>query len=150
MTTYTSKDADLAIIRGKRVAIIGYGNQGHAHALNLRDSGVAHVVIGGRPGASADKAEAEGFTVLPNADAVRHADVVVLGAPDEKLAAIYADDLAPNMMRNASLLFIHGFALHYGFIKPRDDLDVLMVAPAGPGSALRANYVNGEIGRAHV
>ena len=144
MTTYTAKDADLSIIRGKRVAIVGYGNQGHAHALNLRDSGVPHVVIGGRPGASADKAEAEGFTVLPNSEAVAHADVVVLGAPDERLAAIYAVDLVPNMMRNASLLFIHGFALHYGFIKPREDLDVLMVAPAGPGSALRANYVNGD------
>jgi ketol-acid reductoisomerase len=144
MTTYTSKDADLAIIRSRRVAVIGFGNQGHAHALNLRDSGVAHVMIGGRPGASADKAQAEGFTVLPNAQAVAHADVVVLGAPDEKLAEIYARDLAPNMMKNAALLFIHGFALHFGFIKPRADLDVLMVAPAGPGSALRANYASGD------
>jgi ketol-acid reductoisomerase len=144
MTTYTAKDADLDFIRAKRVAVIGFGNQGHAHALNLRDSGVKHVVIGGRPGASADKAQAEGFTVLPNAEAVKHADVVVLGAPDEKLAEIYAADLAPAMMKNAALLFIHGFALHYGFIKPREDLDVLMVAPAGPGSALRANYASGD------
>jgi ketol-acid reductoisomerase len=139
-----SKDADLETVRGKRVAVIGYGNQGHAHALNLRDSGVKHVVIGARDGASAGRAKAAGFAVMDDADAVRDADVVVLGAPDEKLPEIYARDLAPNMKKNAALLFIHGFALHFGFIQPRDDLDVLMVAPAGPGTALRANYVNGD------
>lgn len=144
LTTYTAKDADLEIIRGKRVAVIGYGNQGHAHALNMRDSGVKDVVIGARDGASAEKARAAGFSVMSNEAAVRGADVVVLGAPDEKLPEIYARDLAPNMKRDAALLFIHGFALHFGFITPRDDLDVLMVAPAGPGTALRANYVNGD------
>jgi ketol-acid reductoisomerase len=144
MTTYTSKDADPEIIRGKRVAIVGYGNQGHAHALNLRDSGVKHVVIGARDGASAARAREAGFTVKDNVDAVRDADVVVLGAPDETLPEIYARDLAHHMKRHAALLFIHGFALHFGFIQPRDDLDVIMVAPAGPGTALRANYVNGE------
>jgi ketol-acid reductoisomerase len=144
MSTYYARDADLSLIRMKKVAVIGYGNQGPAHALNLRDSGVKHVVIGARDGASADRAKAAGFAVMDNAAAVRDADVVVLGAPDERLPEIYARDLAPNMQKNAALLFIHGFALHFGFIAPRDDLDVLMVAPAGPGTALRANYVNGD------
>jgi ketol-acid reductoisomerase len=145
MPTYTAADADLAIIRGKRIAIIGYGNQGEVHALNLRDSGVANVVIGARDGsASGDKARAAGFPLMGNAEAVREADVIVLGAPDEKLPEIYARDLAPNMKRGAAFLFIHGFALHFGFIQPRDDLDVVLVAPAGPGSALRANYLSGD------
>jgi len=145
MPTYAAADADLAIIRGKRVAVIGYGNQGEAHALNLRDSGVANLVIGARDGSgSGEKAKAVGFPVMANADAAREADVVVLGAPDEKLPEIYARDLAPNMKHGAALLFIHGFALHFGFIQPRDDLDVVMVAPAGPGSALRANYLSGD------
>jgi ketol-acid reductoisomerase len=145
MPTWTAADADLAIIRGKRIAIIGYGNQGEAHALNLRDSGVADVVVGARgASASGERAKAAGFPVLGTADAARHADIVVLGAPDEKLPEIYACDLAPNMKHGATLLFIHGFALHYGFIRPRDDLDVMMVAPAGPGAALRANYLTGD------
>lgn len=145
MPTYTVDEADLTIIRSKRVAIIGYGNQGEAHALNLRDSGVANVVIGAREGsASGEKAREAGFPVMANADAVREADVVVLGAPDEKLPEIYTRDLAPNMKPGAALLFIHGFALHFGFIRPRDDLDVTMVAPAGPGGALRANYLIGD------
>jgi ketol-acid reductoisomerase len=145
MPIYTAADADLTIVRGKRVAVIGYGNQGEAHALNLRDSGVASIVIAVREGsASAKKASAAGFPVLANTEAVRDADIVVLGAPDEKLPDLYARNLAPNMKRGAALLFIHGFALHFGFIRPRDDLDVIMVAPAGPGSALRANYVNGD------
>jgi ketol-acid reductoisomerase len=145
MKAYTAADADLAIIRSKRIAVIGYGNQGEAHALNLRDSGVADVVIGARENSvSGERATAAGFPVLSNAQAIRDADVVVLGAPDEKLPEIYSADLAPNMKRGAALLFIHGFALHFGFIQARDDLDVVMVAPAGPGSALRANYVNGD------
>ncbi|HVV64013.1 MAG TPA: ketol-acid reductoisomerase [Rhizomicrobium sp.] len=144
MTTYTSRDANPEIIRGKRVAIIGFGNQGHAHALNLRDSGVKHVTIGARDGASADRARAAGFAVKDNAGAAREVDVVVLAAPDEKLPGIYARDLASVMKKGAALVFIHGFALHYGFVAPREDFDVLLVAPAGPGAALRANYVNGE------
>ena len=145
MPTYTAVDADLAIIRGKCVAIIGYGNQGEAHALNLRDSGVEQVVIGAREAsATGEKARAAGFPVLSVAETVRAADVLVLGAPDEKLPDIYGRDLAPNMKHGATLLFIHGFALHFGFIQPRDDLDVIMVAPAGPGSALRANYLSGD------
>ena len=143
--TYTSADADLAIIRSKRIAIIGYGNQGEAHALNLRDSGVRNVALGASVGsATGEKARAAGFSVISTADAARDADVVVLGAPDEKLPDIYMRDLARNMKQSAALLFIHGFALHYGFISPRDDLDVIMVAPAGPGAALRANYVSGD------
>jgi len=145
MPTYTAADADLALIKGKRVAIIGYGNQGEAHALNLRESGLANVIIGARERSlTGEKARAAGFPVTNNAEAVREADVVVLGAPDEKLPEIYAHDLAPNMKRGATLLFIHGFALHFGFIQPRDDLDVILVAPAGPGAALRANYLSGE------
>jgi ketol-acid reductoisomerase len=145
MPAYTAADADLAIIRDKRVAVIGYGNQGEAHALNLRDSGVANVVIGARDGsATGEKARAAGFPVMANASAARDADVVVLGAPDEKLPELYVRDLAPNMKRGATLLFIHGFALHYSFIQPRDDLDVILVAPAGPGAALRANYLSGD------
>src|SRR3954447_9787340 len=114
MPTYTAADADLAIIKTKRIVVIGYGNQGEAHALNLRDSGVANVVIGAREGsASGDKARTSGFPVLSNAEAVRGADVVVLGAPDEKLPNVYSRDLAPNMKPGAALLFIHGFALHF-------------------------------------
>ncbi|HTQ13620.1 MAG TPA: ketol-acid reductoisomerase [Rhizomicrobium sp.] len=144
MKTYTAQDADLALVRGRKIAVIGYGNQGAAHALNLRDSGVTDVAIGARPGASADRARAAGFAVAENAQAVRNADVVVLGAPDEKLPGIYARDIEPHMKQGAALLFIHGFALHYGFIAPRADLDVILVAPAGPGSSLRANYTRGE------
>jgi ketol-acid reductoisomerase len=145
MPTYTAADADLALVRGKRIAVIGYGNQGEAHALNLRDSGVPNVVIGAREGsASGEKARAAGFPVLSTLEAARDADVVVLGAPDEKLPEIYARDLAPQMKQGATLLFIHGFALHFGFIAPRGDLDIIMVAPAGPGSALRVNYLSGD------
>jgi ketol-acid reductoisomerase len=145
MVTYNAADADMALIKKKRVAIIGYGNQGEAHALNLRDSGAANIVIGARePSASADRARAAGFAVVRNAEAARDADIVVLAAPDETLPEIYARDLAPNMKQGAMLLFVHGFALHFGFIRPRDDLDVALVAPAGPGHALRANYLSGD------
>jgi ketol-acid reductoisomerase len=144
MNTYHARDADLDLIRRKRVAIIGYGNQGHAHALNLRDSGVADVVVGARPGESAERAKAAGFAVMDAAEAAKDADVVVMGAPDELLPEIYARDLAPNMKEGVALLFIHGFALHFGFVVPRGDLDVIMVAPAGPGSALRANFLSGD------
>jgi ketol-acid reductoisomerase len=144
MQTYTTSDADLGLIRGKRVAIIGYGNQGHAHALNMRDSGVTDIVVGARPGASAERARAAGFTVMDNVAAVKDANIVVMGAPDELLPAIYASDIAPNIKTGAALLFIHGFAIHFGFIEPRSDLDVIMVAPAGPGTALRANFIAGD------
>jgi len=144
MQTYTTSDADLGLIRAKRVAIIGYGNQGHAHALNMRDSGVTDIVVGARPGASAEKARAAGFAVTDVASAVKDADIVVMGAPDEFLPALYASDIAPNIKPGAALLFIHGFAIHFGFIEPRGDLDVIMVAPAGPGTALRANFTAGD------
>jgi len=144
MHTYFTRDADLDLVKSKRVTIVGYGNQGHAHALNLRDSGVSDIVIGARPGASAERAKAAGFAVMGNADAAKDADVVVMGAPDELSPEIYARDLAPHMKPGAALLFIHGFALHFGFIEPRADLDVLMVAPAGPGAALRSGFLAGN------
>jgi ketol-acid reductoisomerase len=144
MHTYFTRDADLTLIKSKRVAVIGYGNQGHAHALNMRDSGVTGIVVGARPGASAERARAAGFTVVGNADAAKDADIVVMGAPDELLPEIYARDLAPAMKQGAALLFIHGFAIHFGLIEPRADLDVLMVAPAGPGAALRSGFLAGN------
>jgi len=144
MKVYHAHDADLALVRARKVAVIGYGNQGRAHALNLRDSGVENIVIGARAGSSAELAMADGFRIAGNAEAVRDANIVVLGAPDEKLGDIYASDLKANMKRGAALLFIHGFALHYGLIAPREDLDVLLVAPAGPGSALRENHLSGD------
>ena len=144
MHTYFTRDADLSLIRAKRVAIIGYGNQGHAHALNLRDSGVSDIVIGARPGASAERARVARFAVMDNVQAAKDADVVVMGAPDELLPEIYARDLAPHMKPGAALLFVHGFAIHFGLIEPRADLDVLMVAPAGPGAALRSGFLAGN------
>jgi ketol-acid reductoisomerase len=137
------RDADLNFITSKKVAIIGFGSQGHAHALNLRDSGVKEVAVAGRAGASADKAKAQGFAVMSAADAARWADVMMMTAPDELQADIYKDALASNMKQGAALLFAHGFNIHFGLIVPRKDLDVLMVAPKGQGHAMRAEYLKG-------
>lgn len=135
-------DIDPAPLAGKRVAIVGYGNQGRAQALNLRDSGI-DVVVGLRPGsASAGEVAAAGIAALDPGDAARAADVLMLLAPDEQLAAIY-DEVAPNVRPGTALGFAHGLAIHFGLITPRPDLDVFMVAPKGPGTALRANYVAG-------
>ena len=143
MRVYYDRDADLNFIKGKKVAIIGFGSQGHAHAQNMRDSGVKDVVVAVRPGASAKKAEAAGFKVMPVAEAAKWADVMMMVTPDELQADIYRDDLAKNMKQGAALLFAHGFNVHFKLIEPRADLDVLMVAPKGPGHTVRGEYLKG-------
>ncbi|HMS19354.1 ketol-acid reductoisomerase [uncultured Sphingorhabdus sp.] len=144
MKVYYDADCDLGLIKDKKVAIVGYGSQGHAHAQNLRDSGVKDVAIALRPGsATAAKAEGAGFKVLSNAEAAAWADVVMILAPDEHQAAIYADDLHANMKQGAALAFAHGLNIHFGLIEPRADLDVIMIAPKGPGHTVRSEYQKG-------
>ena len=143
MRVYYDRDADLGLIKNKKVAVIGFGSQGHAHALNMRDSGVKDVVIAARPGASAKKAEAAGFKVMNVADAAKWADVMMMVTPDELQADIYRDELEKNMKQGAALLFAHGFNVHFKLIEPRKDLDVLMVAPKGPGHTVRGEYKKG-------
>ena len=143
MQVYYDKDCDLTLIQGKKVAIIGYGSQGHAHALNLKDSGVS-VVVGLRPGStSARKAQAEGLTVLPVGEAVAAADVIMILTPDEYQAAIYRNDIEPNLKQGATLAFAHGFAILYNQVVPRADLDVIMIAPKAPGHTVRSEFVRG-------
>jgi ketol-acid reductoisomerase len=144
MQVYYDRDADQDLIKGKKVAIVGYGSQGHAHAQNLRDSGVKDVAVALRPGSStAKKAEAAGFTVYSNQEAAAWADVVMILAPDEHQAAIYADDLAAHMKPGAALAFAHGLNIHFGLIEARADLDVFMCAPKGPGHTVRSEYQRG-------
>src|ERR1700760_3255152 len=143
MRVYYDRDADLNFIKGKKVAVIGFGSQGHAHALNMRDSGVKDVVIAARPGASAKKAEAAGFKVMDVAEAAKWADVMMMVTPDELQADIYRDHLAKNMKDGAALMFAHGFNVHFRLIEPRADLDILMVAPKGPGHTVRGEYLKG-------
>lgn len=143
MNIYYDKDADLADITGKTVAIIGYGSQGHAHALNLKDSGV-NVVVGLREGASWRKAEQSGLKVMPTGDAVKGADVVMLLAPDEAQAAIYRQNIAPNLKQGAYLAFGHGFNIHFGQIVPPAGINVFMVAPKGPGHLVRSEFTKGS------
>jgi ketol-acid reductoisomerase len=143
INVYYDKDADLSLIQGKQVAIIGYGSQGHAHANNLKDSGVS-VTIGLRPGsASAAKATNAGLEVKAIEEAVVGADVVMVLAPDEHQARLYREQIAPNIRESAALAFAHGFNIHFGQIEPREDLDVIMVAPKGPGHLVRSTYVQG-------
>ncbi len=145
MRVYYDRDADLNLIKAKKVAIIGYGSQGHAHANNLRDSGVGEVVVALRPGSgSAPKAEGAGFEVVQAADAAKWADVVMVLTPDELQAALYRDELAGNLKEGAALAFAHGFNIHFNLIEPRADLDVFMIAPKGPGHVLRAEYERGR------
>lgn len=140
---YYDKDADLSIIQSKTVAIIGYGSQGHAHSLNLKDSGV-NVVVGLREGSKSwAKAEAAGLKVASIADAAREADVVMVLAPDQDQKKVYDDYLAANMKQNAVLAFAHGFNVHFQLIEPRADLDVIMIAPKGPGHLVRSTYTQG-------
>ncbi|MFS0705679.1 ketol-acid reductoisomerase [Cellulomonas sp. 179-A 9B4 NHS] len=137
-------DADLSVIQQKKVAVIGYGSQGHAHSLNLRDSGV-DVTVGLREGsASREKAENEGLTVATVADAVRGADVVVILAPDQVQRIVYRDEIEPNLKDGAALVFGHGFNIRFGYIKPAANHDVLMVAPKGPGHLVRREYADGR------
>jgi ketol-acid reductoisomerase len=144
MRVYYDADADVGLIKGKKVAIVGYGSQGHAHAQNLRDSGVKDVAIALRKGsATAAKAEGAGFKVLSNAEAAAWADVIMVLAPDEHQAAIYADDLHANMKPGAALAFAHGLNVHFQLIEPRADIDVFMIAPKGPGHTVRSEYARG-------
>ncbi len=143
MNIYYDKDADLSLIQSRKVAIIGYGSQGHAHANNLNDSGV-DVCVGLREGSSsAAKAEAAGVAVKSIEDAVAWADVVMILAPDEHQAALYRDQVAPNIKQGAALAFAHGFNIHFQQIVPRSDLDVIMIAPKGPGHLVRSTYIQG-------
>ena len=143
MKVYYEKDADLSLIKGKKVTIVGYGSQGHAHAQNLNDSGVKVTVGLRKDGASWDKAKKAGLKVAEVADAVRGADVVMMLMPDESIAATYAADVEPNIKKGAVLAFAHGFNVHYGQVVPRADLDVVMVAPKAPGHTVRSTYVAG-------
>ena len=143
MRVFYDRDADINLIKQKKVAIIGFGSQGHAHALNMRDSGVKDVAIAARPGPSAKKAEAAGFPVMSNAEAAKWADVMMMVTPDELQADIYANDLAPNMKKGAALMFAHGLNVHFRLIDPRADLDIIMVAPKGPGHTVRSEYQKG-------
>src|ERR1700677_1214038 len=144
MRVYYDRDADLNLVKGKTVAIVGYGSQGHAHALNLRDSGVKNVIVALREGSnSAKKAAAEGLKVMSVADAAKTADVVMMLTPDELQSDIYREQLAPNLKEGAALLFAHGLSIHFNLIEPRKDLDVLMVAPKGPGHTVRSEYKRG-------
>ncbi|MDA0651933.1 MAG: ketol-acid reductoisomerase [Proteobacteria bacterium] len=144
MRVYYERDADVNLIKSKKVAVIGYGSQGHAHANNLRDSGVGDVVIGLRPGSgSVAKAQDAGLKVMAPAEAAKWADVTMILAPDELHAALYRDDLAENLREGSALAFAHGFSVHFRQIEPRSDLDVFMVAPKGPGHTVRAEYEKG-------
>jgi ketol-acid reductoisomerase len=144
MRVYYDRDADINLIKGKKVAIVGYGSQGHAHTLNLRDSGVKEVAVALRKGSpSAAKAEKENLRVMEVAEAAAWADVVMMLTPDELQADIYRDELAPHMKKGAALLFAHGLNVHFNLIEPRKDLDVLMVAPKGPGHTVRSEYQRG-------
>ena len=143
MKVFYDKDTDLKLIKGKKVAIIGYGSQGHAHALNLKDSGV-DVTVGVRVGGPSDgKARAAGLKVAAVADAVKGADFVMILMPDEHIAAAYKADIEPNLKEGAVLAFAHGFNVHYGQVQPRADLDVVMVAPKAPGHTVRGTYAAG-------
>ena len=144
MRVYYDRDADVNLIKTKKVAIVGYGSQGHAHAANLRDSGATEVRVALRPGsASAAKAEGAGVPVMAPAEAAAWADVVMVLVPDELQADLYRDHLAPNLRENAALAFAHGLNVHFSLIEARADLDVFMVAPKGPGHTVRSEYQRG-------
>jgi len=143
MKVYYDKDADLSLIKGKNVTIIGYGSQGHAHAQNLNDSGVKVTVGLRKSGASWAKAEKAGLKVAEVAEAVKGADVVMILLPDEQIASVYEKEVAPNIQPGASLAFAHGFNVHYGQVMPREDIDVWMVAPKAPGHTVRGTYTQG-------
>ncbi|MCU0840326.1 MAG: ketol-acid reductoisomerase [Thiobacillaceae bacterium] len=143
MKVYYEKDADLSLIKKRKVAIVGYGSQGHAHANNLKDSGVKVSVGLRKGGASWDKAKKAGLTVKEVGDAVKDADVVMILVPDEQQPDVYRNEIEPNLKKGAALAFAHGFNIHYGQIKPRADVDVIMIAPKGPGHLVRSTYTQG-------
>ncbi len=143
MKVYYDKDADLSLIKGKKVTIVGYGSQGHAHAQNLRDSGVKVTVGLRKGGASWKKATGAGLKVEEVDKAVKGADVIMILLPDENIPAVYYDDVEPNLKKGAVLAFAHGFNIHYNQVIPRDDLDVIMIAPKGPGHTVRSEYLRG-------
>ncbi len=144
MRIYYDRDADVNLIKSKKVAIIGYGSQGHAHAANLRDSGVKDVRIGLQPGSiSAEKAKGAGFTVMTPAEASAWADVVMILTPDEIQSSLYHKEIAPNLRADSALVFAHGFNVHFQLIEPAPDVDVFMVAPKGPGHTVRGEYQKG-------
>jgi ketol-acid reductoisomerase len=142
MKVYYDKDADLSLVKGRKVAIVGYGSQGHAHALNLKESGV-QVTVALRRGGSWDKAARAGLPVKEVADAVRDADIVMILLPDESHPQVYAESIHANVKQGAALAFAHGFNIHYGQVQPRADLDVIMVAPKAPGHTVRSTYTQG-------
>jgi len=141
---YTDQDADLNVLKDKTLAVLGFGSQGHAHALNLRDSGLS-VIIGLYDGSkSIPVAQQKGFEVVPTAEAVRRADVIMVALPDTKQAAAYAKDIAPNLKKGKTLLFSHGFSIHFKTVVPPKDVNVIMVAPKGPGHIVRRQYTEGK------
>ena len=143
MKVYYDKDADLSLVKGKKVAIVGYGSQGHAHALNLHDSGVKVTVGLRKDGASWDKAKKAGLNVEEVSGSVKGADFVMMLMPDEHIAAVYKSEVEPNIRKGATLGFAHGFNIHYGQVMPREDLDVVMIAPKAPGHTVRSTYAQG-------
>jgi len=143
MKNYYDKDADLSIIKGMKVVVVGYGSQGHAHACNLKDSGVDVTVALREGSASAVKAQNAGLSVKPVAEAVAAADLVMILTPDEFQSRLYKEELEPNLKKGATLAFAHGFAIHYNQIVPRADLDVIMIAPKAPGHTVRSEFVKG-------
>jgi len=141
---YTDKDADLSVFKGKTLAVLGFGSQGHAHALNLKESG-CNVIIGLYEGSKSIKvAREKGFEVVASAEAVKRADVIMIALPDTKQAAAYEKDIAPNLTAGKTLLFSHGFAIHFKTIVPPKDVNVILVAPKGPGHIVRRQYTEGK------
>ncbi|MFO1502178.1 MAG: ketol-acid reductoisomerase [Verrucomicrobiota bacterium] len=141
---YSEKDADLNVLQGKTLAVLGFGSQGHAHALNLKESGL-HVIIGLYEGSkSVPVAKEHGFEVVPTAEAVRRADVIFVALPDTKQESVYARDIAPNLQKGKTLLFSHGFSIHFKTVVPPKDIDVILVAPKGPGHIVRRQYTEGK------
>ena len=145
MKVYYDKDADLSLIKGKKVTIVGYGSQGHAHAQNLNESGVKVTVALRKDGASWEKAKAAGLKVEEIAKAVKTADLVMILLPDENIPEVYRNEVEPNIKKGATLAFAHGFNVHYNQVVPRADLDVIMIAPKGPGHTVRSEYLKGGV-----
>ncbi|MBN9303940.1 MAG: ketol-acid reductoisomerase [Devosia sp. 67-54] len=144
MRVFYDRDADLNIIKSKKVAVVGYGSQGHAHVLNMRDSGVKDVVVAVRPdGASAKKAQGEGLKVMSIADAAKWADVIMMLIPDELQADVYKNEIEPNIRDGAALAFAHGLNVHFNLIEPKKSVDVIMIAPKGPGHTVRGEFQKG-------